>query len=55
MTAADARLALGAQIGTATGTDANIDPLSGDIDQVRIFDRILTQPEIDTLFSEGTP
>jgi hypothetical protein len=53
MTAAAARLALGAVIGTATGTDANITPLSGDIDQVRIFDRILTQSEIDALFNSG--
>jgi hypothetical protein len=55
MNATASRLALGAQIGTVTGNDANINPLSGDIDQVRIFDRILTQTEIDTLFNEGTP
>jgi hypothetical protein len=47
------RLCLGGQIGSTTGTGVLSDPLNGKLDQIRIFDRLLTAAEKTTLFNGG--
>jgi hypothetical protein len=47
------RLCLGGQIGSATGTGVLSDPLNGKLDQIRIFDRLLTAAEKTALFNGG--
>jgi hypothetical protein len=55
MVASTSRLCLGGQIGSSTGTGALSDPLNGKLDQIRIFDRLLTSDEKTSIFNEGTP